>query len=60
MIHSIAHDFKHFGIQEGSAGLEYTFLTHAMMHMLTHPHGKPEKVVVKDCTPILSELRIAK
>ena len=39
MIHSIAHDFKHFEIQEGSVGLEYTFLTHAMMHMLTHPHG---------------------
>ena len=60
MIHSIAHYFKHFEIQEGSVGLEYTFLTHSMMHMLTHPHGKPEKVVVKDCTPILSELRIAK
>lgn len=60
MIHSIAHDFKHFGIQEGSVGLEYTFLTHSMMHMLTHPHGKPEKVAVKDCTPVLSALRIAK
>jgi len=60
MIHSIAHYFKHFSIQEGSVGLEYTFLTHAMMHMLTHPHGKPEKVVAKDCTPILSALRIVK
>jgi Xaa-Pro aminopeptidase len=60
MIHSIAHDFKHFGIQEGSVGLEYTFLTHAMMDMLTHPHGKPEKVVAKNCTPVLSALRIAK
>lgn len=60
MIHSIAHHFKHFEIQEGSVGLEYTFLTHAMMGMLTHPHGKPEKVVAKDCTPILSGLRIVK
>jgi len=42
MIHSIAHYFKHFDIQEGTVGLEYTFLTHAMLHMLTHPHGKPE------------------
>ncbi|MCK9364166.1 MAG: Xaa-Pro peptidase family protein [Syntrophales bacterium] len=60
MIHSIAHHFKHFEIQEGSVGLEYTFLTHSMMGMLTHPHGKPEKVVAKDCTPILSGLRIVK
>lgn len=60
MIHSIAHHFKHFGVQEGSIGLEYTFLTHSMMGMLTHPHGKPEKVVAKDCTPVLSALRIAK
>ena len=30
------------------------------MGMLTHPHAKPEKVVVKDCTHILSELRIVK
>jgi Xaa-Pro aminopeptidase len=60
MIHAIAHDFKHFGIQKGSVGLEYTFLTHSMMGMLTHPHGKPEKVVAKDCTPVLSALRIAK
>ncbi len=60
MIHSIAHHFKHFAIQAGSVGLEYTFLTHAMMAMLTHPHGKPEQVVPKDCTPILSEMRIVK
>jgi Xaa-Pro aminopeptidase len=60
MIHSIAHHFEHFAIREGSVGLEYTFLTHAMMHMLTHPHGKPEKVVPKDATPVLSALRIVK
>ena len=60
MIHSIAHYFQHFAIQEGRVGLEFTFLTHAMMGMLTHPHGKPEKVVAKDCTPILSGLRIVK
>lgn len=60
MIHSIAHHFKHFEIQEGIVGLEYTFLTHSMMDMLTHPHGKPEKVVAKDCTPIMTALRIAK
>jgi len=60
MIHSIAHFFQHFGVQEGTLGLEYTFLTQSMMGMLTHPHGKPEKVVVKDCTPILSALRIVK
>jgi len=60
MIHSIAHHFKHFEIQEGNVGLEYTFLTQAMMGMLTHPHGKPEKVIAKDCTPILSGLRIVK
>jgi len=60
MIHSIAHYFKHFAIVEGSVGLEYTFLTQAMMHMLTHPHGKPEKVIPKDCTPIMSALRIVK
>ena len=60
MIHSISHYFKHFDIREGSVGLEYTYLTHAMMRMLTHPHGKPEKVVPKDCTPILSGLRVVK
>jgi len=60
MIHSIAHNFEHFGIQEGAVGLEYTYLTQSMMGMLTHPHAKPEKVTVKDCTHILSELRIVK
>ena len=60
MIHSIAHYFEHFGIRQGVVGLEYTFLTQSMMGMLTHPHGKPEKVAVKDCTHILSELRMVK
>lgn len=60
MIHSIAHYFEHFGIKEGTVGLEYTFLTQSMMGMLTHPHAKPEKVVPKDCTHILSELRMIK
>src|SRR4030043_1395291 len=60
MIHSIAHYFKDFGIKKGTLGLEHTFLTGAMMNMLTHPHAKPKKVAVKDCTSILSELRIVK
>jgi Xaa-Pro aminopeptidase len=60
MIHSIAHNFEHFGIQQGVVGLEYTYLTQSMMGMLTHPHGKPARVAVKDCTHIMSELRIVK
>jgi Xaa-Pro aminopeptidase len=60
MIHSIAHHFEHFGIKQGTLGLEYGFLTQPRMGMLTHPHGKPEKVAVKDCTPIFSEMRIVK
>jgi len=60
MIHSIAQYFKDFGIQKGTLGLEHAFLTGSMMGMLTHPHAKPKRVVVKDCTPILSELRIVK
>jgi len=60
MIHSIAHYFEHFGISEGTVGLEYTFLTQSMMGMLTHPHAKPEKVLPRDCTHILSELRMVK
>ena len=60
MIHSIAHYFKDFGIRKGTLGLEHTFLNGAMMGMLTHPHAKPSKVIVKDCTHILSELRIVK
>jgi len=60
MIHSIAHNFEHFEIKEGTVGLEYTFLTQSMMGMLTHPHAKPTGIAVKDCTPIMSELRIVK
>jgi len=60
MIHSIAHYFEHFGLQEGTLGLEYTFLTQSMMGMFTHPHAKPAGVQVKDCTHILSELRMVK
>ncbi len=60
MIHSIAHHFEHFGIQQGTVGLEYTFLTQSMMAMVTHPHAKPKDVVPKDCTHILSELRMIK
>jgi Xaa-Pro aminopeptidase len=60
MIHSIAHHFEHFGIQEGTVGLEYTFLTQSMMGMLTHPHAKPEGIKVKDCTHILSQMRMVK
>jgi Xaa-Pro aminopeptidase len=60
MIHSIAHYFEHFGMREGTVGLEYTFLTQSMMGMFTHPHAKPEKVEVRDCTHILSELRMVK
>lgn len=60
MIHSISHDFARFGIEEGVMGVEYTFLTQNMMSMLTHPHGKPKGVTVKDCTHVMSELRIKK
>jgi Xaa-Pro aminopeptidase len=60
MIHSIAHDFDHFGIRAGAIGLEYTFLTQSMMAMLTHPHAKPAGLKVQDCTHILSELRMVK
>jgi len=60
MIHSIAHHFEHFGIREGTVGLEYTFLTQSMMGMMTHPHAKPKAVAVKDCTHILSEMRMVK
>jgi len=60
MIHSIAHNFEHFGIKEGNVGLEYTYLTQSMMGMLTHPHAKPANLTVKDCTHLLSTLRIVK
>ncbi len=60
MIHSIAHYFEHFGIKQGAVGLEYTFLTQSMMGMMTHPHAKPKDVVPKDCTHILSAMRMVK
>jgi Xaa-Pro aminopeptidase len=60
MIHSIAHVFKHFGIESGSVGLEFTFLTQSMMAMMTHPHAKPEGLEVRDCTHILSQMRLIK
>jgi Xaa-Pro aminopeptidase len=60
MIHSIAHYFEHFGIRQGAVGMEYTFLTQSMMGMLTHPHAKPKDVAPKDCTHILSEMRMVK
>ena len=60
MIHSIAHYFQHFGITAGVMGLEYTFLTQSMMSMLTHPHGKPAGVTVKDCTHVMTGLRLVK
>lgn len=60
MIHSIGHYFQHFGFTQGVLGLEYTFLTQSMMAMLTHPHAKPAGLAVRDCTHILSELRMVK
>lgn len=60
MIHSIAHYFKHFGISKGVVGLEYAFLSKPRMGMLIHPHAKPEAVETRDCTPIMSELRLIK
>lgn len=60
MIHSIHHYFEEFDISKGALGLEYTFLTQSMMGMMTHPHAKPEGVAAKDCTHIMSELRIIK
>ncbi len=60
MIHSIAHFFKAFGVAEGTVGLEYTFLTQSMMSMMTHPHAKPAAVVPKDCTPVMTALRLVK
>ncbi|MFX1286645.1 MAG: M24 family metallopeptidase [Promethearchaeota archaeon] len=60
MLHSIADFFKQFGIQKGVVGLEYTFLTKSMMGMMTHPHAKPEEVAIKDCTDILSQMRMIK
>ena len=60
MIHSLADYYKRFDIQEGTLGVEYAFLPKPRLGMLTHPHGKPEGVKVKDCTAMMSELRIVK
>src|SRR4030042_5969829 len=60
MIHSIAQNFQHFGISEGTVGLEYTFLTQSMLAMMTHPHAKPETVMPKDSTHLLSEIPMVK
>ena len=60
LIHSVAHYFKEFGITEGVVGLEYAFLPAPRMGMFTHPHAKPEQVEPKDCTPLMSALRLVK
>jgi Xaa-Pro aminopeptidase len=60
MIHSIAHHFEYFGIERGTVGLEYTYLTQSMMAMMTHPHAKPDGVTPRDCTHLLSEMRMVK
>lgn len=60
MIHSIAHFFSRFGIATGTVGLEHTFLTQSMMAMLTHPHAKPAGVATRDCTAVMTGLRIVK
>ena len=60
MIHSIPHDFEHYGIRSGTVGLEHTFLTQSMMAMLTYPHAKPHDVRARDCTAVLSALRLVK
>jgi len=60
LIHSVAHYFKDFGITKGVVGLEYAFLPAPRMGMFTHPHAKPEGVEPKDCTPLMSALRLVK
>jgi len=60
LIHSVAHHFKDFGITKGVVGLEYAFLPAPRMGMFTHPHAKPEGVEPKDCTPLMSALRLVK
>ncbi|MGO8685369.1 MAG: M24 family metallopeptidase [Thermoleophilia bacterium] len=60
MIHSIAHFFKELGFEQGTVGLENTFLTGAMRGVLTHPHAKPAAVEAKDCTHVMTQLRIVK
>ena len=60
MIHSIAHFFKELGFEQGTVGLENTFLTGAMRGVLTHPHAKPAEMEAKDCTHVMTQLRIVK
>jgi Xaa-Pro aminopeptidase len=60
LIHSVAHYFKDFGITKGVVGLEYAFLPAPRLGMFTHPHAKPEGVEPKDCTPLMSALRLVK
>jgi Xaa-Pro aminopeptidase len=60
MIHSIAHYFEHFGMRQGAVGLEYAFLPQPRLGMLIHPHAKPQGIKTRDCTPIMSELRLVK
>jgi Xaa-Pro aminopeptidase len=60
MIHAIAHYFQELGPEQGSVGLENTFLNGAMRGVLTHPHAKPAAMEAKDCTEIMKQLRIVK
>ena len=60
MIHSIAHYFQKLGFEQGTVGLENTFLNGAMRGVLTHPHAKPAAVEAKDCTQVMTQLRIVK
>lgn len=60
LIHSVAHFFKHFEIKQGTVGLEYAFLPQPRLGMFTHPHAKPNEIEPKDCTPLMSELRLIK
>lgn len=60
LIHSVAHFFKHFGMRDGKVGLEYAFLPQPRLGMFTHPHAKPKEMEAKDCTPLMSELRLVK
>ena len=60
LIHSVAHYFKHFEITQGTVGLEYAFLPQPRLGMFTHPHAKPKEIEPKDCTPLMSELRLVK
>lgn len=60
LIHSVAHFFKQFEIKQGAVGLEKAFLPEPRLGMFTHLHAKPEGVEARDCTPLMSELRLVK